>query len=204
MGKEMKRSMTYIILIASLFSMSLYASGEAPIGASQSYYTDLDCDWKAGQPEYTYCSQDWMLFVFWPLECETVCEFTNFCIGLFPGSETTEEYDLDNTFCTRFLVTGQLGWLFDATGSVTYDQAGVTVDFLWYHGNTFSFANTLIVPQTGQGFGPLQYTLSQPILLPQPNGGQHWFKVCVDKVTIDGGFNGDATGTINMQFIYST
>jgi len=194
----MKFKIAMLCVFFTLITLSMYASGEDTKGGlNQTFYRE--CDWWV-EPEYTYCEQDWFLFAYWPLTCERICDFDEFCIGLFPSSGTDQDFDLDNTLCTRFRVEGQFMWLFDASGWVTYGQTGVTVDFLWYEGANF-FANTLIVPQTGQGFGPNQFTLATPT--PPPSSGEWWFKVCADAVHIEAGFNGTATLTTVLQIIYS-
>jgi len=188
----------YIMLIAFFaVSLNLKAQGSGPI--NQFFYEE--CEWFV-TPEPVECSQDWYLFAYWPLTCERICDFDEFCIGLFPSSQDEQVYDVDETtLCTRFRVEGQFMWLFDASGTVTYDQAGVVVDFLWYEGANFFLANNLIIPQTGQGFGPNQFALTTPTL--PPFSGEWWFKVCADQVTISPGFNGLATIHTVMTFIYS-
>jgi len=181
------------VLAAFLVAFALQAQ-EVP---NQFFYEE--CDWFVEQ-EYTYCSQDWFLFAYWPLECTEACQDA-ICLGLFPSGAEDATYDLpDDVYCCEFIVTGQFMWLFDAIGSTDYTNAGgVTANFNWSHSTFIGGPWTLIV--NGDQPGPLgQYTLDNDLT---GGVGAHYFQICATDVTIPANFNGQSDFTTTMGFIYS-
>ncbi len=186
-----------ICIIAANFTMGLNKTICQTERYNQRYYED--CAWYYEQ-EQVYCSQDWMLFAYWPLECYEACVGTEICLGLFPGASLDMEYTLpENAYCCRFIVSGQYGWLISAQGSVDYTGAnGVTVDFNWEHSSYFGGPYTLIT-NSSLGFGPNTYMLDDNF----GNGlGGHYFRICATKVYIPANMNGNSQFTTIISLIY--
>lgn len=187
----MKKLIALAALLLAL-GVNLYAQG------GQAQYIE-ECDWY-GSREPIECFQDWYLFAYWPLECRAVCEGQEICLGLFPTPEQETTYPLDEKICCEFAVFGQLGWTFDAAGSVVYDVGGALVTFEWGHASDIlgPYANLF----TGTGSPGLlgNFTLDDDL---GGGLGAHYFQICATSVTLAAGFNGLLNVKTTMSFVYS-
>lgn len=195
----MKRIIALIAcIIAANFTIGLNDVLCQTSPSSQFYYKD--CAWYYEETEVN-CQQDWMLFAYWPLECYPACFGTEVCLGLFPGSVSSVEYELPpEAYCCRFVVAGQYGWFITAEGSVDYSGAqGVTVDFDWEHSIYFG-GPYILIANSNVGFGPNTYILDDNY---GGGYGGHYFRICATKVHIPANVNGLSNFTTIISLIYS-
>ncbi len=187
--------MKKLIVLAALM-VAFVITANAQTQPNQGYYED--CEWYYEQ-EYTYCEQDWYLFVYWPLECDEACEDTEICLGLFPSSDQEQTYQLPGGYCCEFIVSGQCNWLFYAYGYTDFTNAGgVTANFNWSHGSAWPGDQNPIA--NGTGFGASVFVLDD---CSAGNGhGSHYFQVCATDVTIPAGFNGESHFTTYLGVVY--
>jgi len=158
-----------------------------------------ECEWFAN-PTPVECSQDWYLFAYWPLTCTEVCEDA-ICLGLFPSSTEDQTFDIpDDTYCCEFILSGQLNWLVDVSGTTTYADAGFAVTFNWKHSDLFGGPYTSIFVGAGSpGFLETD-DLNDPI---GGGMGAHYYQICAEDVFLAGGFNGEGNVTTTLTAVYS-
>jgi len=153
-----------------------------------------ECNWYGR--EATQCSQDWYLYVYYPLLCHELCE-GDICLGLFPS--TGGSYRFDQPLCCEFEITGEAGWFYDAFVTST-DFLGGTMYFDWSWGNSLALAINPV-----ESFNDNDLTSTYQFQLPAgpPDLATQYHRICATGVDIDAGAHGFYSVTTTLTAIYS-